>query len=111
MMTRYIGTNLEVAELAEEHATIGWTDNSLNEAGFDIFRRNFGASSWGSAIGRVTADAVTFADTSVEPSGDYEYRVVAHNKAGTSPSAALRVTLEPFSPARSTVSTVANEVL
>ena len=80
-----------------------WNDNSDNETGFYVYRRNEhrstsefqdgkdgdGAVSSADRVGTVGAGVAQFVDTEVGV-GDYTYRVAAYNDAGetfcTSPS-------------------------
>lgn len=59
-----------------------WSDNSSNEAGFHIEQR-IGTGAW-SQIASVGASVTTFASTGLRPSTNYEYRVRAYNRSGTS---------------------------
>lgn len=59
-----------------------WSDNGNNEAGFNIERR-IGTGAW-SQIASVGANVTTFADTGLRSSTNYEYRVRAYNRSGTS---------------------------
>ena len=54
---------------------LGWTDNSANEAGFNIWRKTLPGPEWW-LIGRTNADARTYRDRTVE-AGEYRYRVCA----------------------------------
>lgn len=59
-----------------------WRDNSSNESGFRIERR-IGSGAW-SQIASVGTNVNTFANTGLMSSTNYEYRVRAFNKSGTS---------------------------
>jgi hypothetical protein len=59
-----------------------WRDNSGNESGFRIERR-IGTGTW-SQIATVGASVTAFASTGLRSSTNYEYRVHAYNRAGTS---------------------------
>ena len=54
---------------------LSWTDNSINEAGFNIWRKT-PATSW-VLIGRTGADITTYQDRTVE-AGEYLYRICTH---------------------------------
>jgi titin len=62
--------------------TLNWTDNSTNETGFAIERRN-GAGVF-VQIATVGANVTAFLDTTVQPKTTYTYRVRAFNVAGFS---------------------------
>jgi glucose/arabinose dehydrogenase len=65
-------------------ATLGWTDNSNNETGFQVERKVAGADdSTFAAVGTVGANVVTMIDSAV-PGGVYTYRVKATSGAGSS---------------------------
>ncbi|MBI1331288.1 MAG: hypothetical protein GC165_00240 [Armatimonadetes bacterium] len=74
-----------------------WVDNSDNEDGFRIDR--WTGTSW-SPVGNANADATTFHDTyALNPLTTYNYRVVAFNNGGESPSNELSgSTLTPPAP-------------
>ncbi|HYE21812.1 MAG TPA: fibronectin type III domain-containing protein, partial [Tepidisphaeraceae bacterium] len=78
-------SNLAAVEVTSARVTLAWTDQALDEAGFDVFRREHDALApqpWGTPIGRLTADATTFVDETVDAGVAYEYEVRPHNKAG-----------------------------
>jgi len=62
--------------------TLTWQDNSDNEDGFNIERREFGGDFI--VIGQVGADEPTYIDRDTEEGGFYEYRVNAYNAFGSS---------------------------
>lgn len=62
--------------------SLGWTDNSSNEAGFKI-ERNTGGGAF-SEIATVQAGEVAYTDSTVSASTTYSYRVRAFNAAGNS---------------------------
>lgn len=62
-----------------------WTDNSNNEAGFEIQReKKLSGNKWGnqSLVGTVGANVTTLSDS--PGSGTFRYRVRSYNSAGTS---------------------------
>ena len=80
--------------------TLSWTDNSINEMGFEIRRLDSG--NW-DAIGRVTQNATTFTDSNTAsvliPGNSYEYEVVSYDagangaEIASSPSNIATVTI------------------
>jgi len=57
--------------------TLTWADNSFNEEGFAIQRKDPGSTTY-VEVGRVAANTTTFVQTSVA-SGTYQYRIFAYN--------------------------------
>ncbi len=64
--------------------SIGWTDNSANESGFEIYRKSGScdsANSWTRA-GSVGADRTSWTDTGMGTGDIYSYKVRAFKKSG-----------------------------
>jgi hypothetical protein len=71
---------------ADTHAArlqLSWTDNSLNELGFNIERRQGGGATF-SVIATQGANVESYADNGLLPATAYCYRVRAFNDAGYS---------------------------
>lgn len=84
-----IGTTLSCSKVQ-----IDWTDNSDNETGFKIERKE-GTGAY-SQIGIVQANVTSFTDTTVSASKTYTYRIKAYNGFGDSSySLELPVTTPP----------------
>ena len=66
------------ATAATGQVNLAWTDNSSNETGFAIQRRTGTSGTWGQ-IGATAANTTSFADTSIDASTTYYYRVEALN--------------------------------
>ncbi|MFQ5454664.1 MAG: fibronectin type III domain-containing protein [Nitrospirota bacterium] len=62
---------------------LAWTDNSGNESGFKIERKQ-GISGTYTQIALTAADVTTFSDTGLNEDTDYYYRIRATNQAGDS---------------------------
>ncbi|MBT1701839.1 fibronectin type III domain-containing protein [Chryseosolibacter indicus] len=62
---------------------LSWNDVLSNETGYEIWRRKTGTTSFRFA-GRTQANAISFLDTSLEPSTTYEYKLRAINNTGRS---------------------------
>src|SRR5438309_973145 len=60
--------------------TLGWYDNSTNESGFKIDRYS-DAGGW-SQVATVGAGVTSYADSGLNPSASYAYRIRATNAAG-----------------------------
>lgn len=81
---------------SDTQITVTWTDNSADEDGFIIQRRDDTGAGWGSytEIGTAVADATSFVDNSTNNAGNppsnnerYQYKVIAQNIAGNSTGA------------------------
>ncbi|MBN1670386.1 MAG: fibronectin type III domain-containing protein [Kiritimatiellae bacterium] len=78
---------------------LAWRDNSADEAGFKIDRRQSGTDAW-VRIATPGADATTHTDTGLAPETRFYYKVKAYNAAGNSPySEVADVTTTPLPPA------------
>jgi len=75
-------TSLTAQAVAGGKVLLNWTDNSNNEDGFKIERRD-GASSF-TEIAQVSANANSYLDTGLTIEETYTYRVFAFNAAGNS---------------------------
>ncbi|RJP75076.1 MAG: hypothetical protein C4522_21730 [Desulfobacteraceae bacterium] len=71
-----------IASTSELQVTLNWLDNSEDEAGFKIFRKNNAEDDY-SEIGTVESNIITYTDT-VPASGSYWYRIKAINEHGNS---------------------------
>jgi hypothetical protein len=79
-------TNLQVSPLASNQIILNWQDNSTNETGFRIERRDGPGANF-VTIATVGSGTNTFTDTGPLPNGTiYYYRVIATGSAGDSPS-------------------------
>ncbi|MCI0370636.1 MAG: fibronectin type III domain-containing protein [candidate division NC10 bacterium] len=70
-------------EAAAAQLTLTWTDNSTNEAGFNIERRT-GQTGAFALINAVGADVESYTDSSLADGTEYCYRVQAFNGVGNS---------------------------
>ncbi|MBE0570664.1 MAG: T9SS type A sorting domain-containing protein [Ignavibacteriaceae bacterium] len=63
---------------------LGWQDNTWNEAGFDVLRKNGQPSDPGDyvLVGNVGQNQTQFIDATVAPESTYTYRVFAYNQYG-----------------------------
>jgi hypothetical protein len=75
-------TGLTATALSGSLIQLSWTDNSDNETGFGVWRKD-GAGSW-VQIAVAPANATSYVDRHLSPSTTYDYRVRAHNNAGAS---------------------------
>jgi fibronectin type III domain protein/lectin-like protein len=62
--------------------TLGWTDNSDDETGFEVLRRN--AAGAFQVVGSVGADVVQYVGSNLAPDASYAYRVRGVNGNGAS---------------------------
>ncbi|MBI5380895.1 MAG: N-acetylmuramoyl-L-alanine amidase [Opitutae bacterium] len=70
---------------------LSWTDQSSNEAGFTIERREDTAGTW-QALGGVVANATSYTDTTASRGVAYRYRLFAFNAAGKSTASSNEAT-------------------
>ncbi len=75
--------NLAANAIALKKVFLLWKDNSINEEGFRIERKNYDSSTF-ERIANVPANSTSYYDTSTLPSTSYLYRVCGYNKAGFS---------------------------
>ena len=61
---------------------LDWTDNSSDESGFRILRRESTEKSW-TQIGTKAAEAETYLDETASPDTTYFYKVLAYNTLGS----------------------------
>ena len=80
--------NLAASEVTADHITLTWTDNSVNEAGFEIRRSTSLLTDWANMtlVGRVTQNATSFTDNNLVGATDYYYAVAAYTIASVSPA-------------------------
>lgn len=88
---------------SDTQITITWTDNSADEDGFIIQRRDDTGAGWGAytEIGTTAADTTTFVDNSTNNASNppaanerYQYKVIAQNIAGNSGDAAAATSID-----------------
>ncbi|MBN1672622.1 MAG: CotH kinase family protein, partial [Kiritimatiellae bacterium] len=75
--------SLTAAALSATQIRIGWTDNSGNETGFKIDRRQSGASDW-VRVATPGANTTTYTDSGLPAATEFYYQVKAYNAAGDS---------------------------
>ena len=76
-------SNLTALAQSSTMVVLHWQDNSSNETGFGIERKQSPYGGWG-ALGTVAANVVQYNDTTAQPSINYVYRVLAYNNNGKS---------------------------
>lgn len=92
---------------------LSWTDNSNNELGFRIERKDDSLSVPGTwtFVGSVGADETAFTDTGLTPFTVYSYKVYAYNAVGNSESDSIQtVTIIPVELTSFTASVTGNRV-
>jgi uncharacterized protein (TIGR02145 family) len=77
-----VPTNL-TGELVNNQVALNWSDNSTNETGFKIDRKE-GAGSWSVNFASVATDIETYTDAAVTAGSTYTYRVYSYNSVGPS---------------------------
>jgi hypothetical protein len=70
-------TGLKVVHAASGKVTLGWTDNSSNEAAFEIWRKAAGGNYV--FLSYMPANATGFSDSTVSPATSYTYTIRAIN--------------------------------
>ncbi len=75
-------SNVVATAPSATQVTLTWNDNSDNETGFNIERQT-GSGAF-TLIASVGAGVTSYSDTSVAPSTQYTYRVIATNEVGDS---------------------------
>ncbi len=84
--------------VSSNRVSFEWTDNSENEAYFEIYRRVVGSTA-GVRSYTVLSNVTSLLNSGLTPAGTYGYKVRAGNQAGVSPwSSELVMTLLPASP-------------
>ena len=77
-------TDLSATAISHSVIQLAWTDNSDNEANFEIERSTAGAGGPFSPLTTVGANVITHDDAGLDPETEYCYRVRATNAAGNS---------------------------
>ena len=72
------GKKAGAQETTAYSVSVDWADESDNEDGFRVERKN-GLEGTFVEVGTVASDATSFTDETVDPNGEYLYRVVAFN--------------------------------
>ncbi|MBN1674994.1 MAG: fibronectin type III domain-containing protein, partial [Kiritimatiellae bacterium] len=81
-------SGLGATALSSSRINLAWTDNSTNETGFKIDRRQSGTSDW-VRIAAPAANTSAYADTGLPAETKFYYQVKAYNASGNSPYSAL----------------------
>ncbi|MDQ7053070.1 MAG: fibronectin type III domain-containing protein [candidate division KSB1 bacterium] len=76
-------SNLTATAVSTSQIDLSWTDNSNNEDGFKIERKDPGATTF-VEIAQVGANVTNYSDTGLNPNSTYTYRVRAFNADGNS---------------------------
>ncbi len=84
-------TELTAQLAGNTQVTLSWKDNSTNETGFKIERKN-GNSNY-IQIATVGSDVTHYANTGLAANTEYSYRVLAYNAVGNSANYSNQVTI------------------
>ena len=76
-------TDLTATPVSSSGIDLTWKDNSTNETGFRVFRRDDRSAHW-IEIGTTAANAATFVNRGLFPGDTYHYRVQAFNGSESS---------------------------
>ena len=92
-------TRLTATAVSFSGIRLKWQDNSTNETGFEVQRRDDGSARW-IEIRTTASNATSFSDTGLKPTTTYHYRVRAFNSSGASAfsNETSATTLEVFPP-------------
>jgi uncharacterized protein len=80
-------SNLTAKATSSSKIVLGWKDNSDNETGFTIERKNGGcdsANSWAELPAAIAVNAVTYTNTGCTANTTFSYRIKAYNASGNS---------------------------
>lgn len=89
-------TELKATVISKDQIDLTWIDNSNNESGFYIERKNVSKSLNFEIIGKVNSNQNRYNDTNFDSSLIYHYRVNAFNDKGTSTSYSNTFIHEPI---------------
>jgi subtilisin family serine protease len=76
-------TSLAAVVISSTQINLSWTDNSINETGFKIFRRTGTTGNW-TIIATPGQNTTLFQNTGLTPGTTYSYTVLAYNPTGDS---------------------------
>lgn len=93
--TIYAPSELVIAADTLIHANVSWKDNSSNESGFKIEKKDPGSNTF-SEIGMVNSNVTNYIDTTVVQAKTYVYRVRAYNQYTYSPYSAEESAVIPI---------------
>jgi chitodextrinase len=79
---------------AHNNVNVSWTDNSLNETGFRIYRATSANGEY-TQVGSVLTNISTFSDNTTEGRTTYYYKVSAYNINGESPLTPFAIITTP----------------
>jgi len=90
-------TSLTANAVSANQVVLNWTDNAVNETGFQVERRT-GTNGAFAVVGSAAANAISFADFTIAPVTTYYYRVRATNAFGSSADSDLASAITPTAP-------------
>ncbi|MBN1674284.1 MAG: lamin tail domain-containing protein [Kiritimatiellae bacterium] len=76
-------SNLTASAASQTRINVSWQDNSNNETGFKLDRRQSGASDW-VRVATTGANVTTFGDTGLPAGTQFYYQIKAYNGDGSS---------------------------
>ncbi|MBN1672663.1 MAG: fibronectin type III domain-containing protein [Kiritimatiellae bacterium] len=91
-------TDLRAKAVSSDRIDLTWTDNSGNEEGFKIDRRQSGLTAWVRAAAP-GAGSQSWSDTGLPAVTKFYYKVMAHNADGESPYSPVACATTPAAPA------------
>lgn len=90
-------TGVSATSTSPQSVSLTWTDMATNETGYRIDRAD--ASGSFVSLTSIPTNSTSFLDTSVQASSSYQYKVVALNAGGETPSEPVAVTVQALPPA------------
>lgn len=78
-------TSLTATTISASQINLSWTDNSINESGFKIYRKAGNSTTW-TLVSTVGVNISAYQNTGLTSGTTYTYYVVATNIAGDSPA-------------------------
>jgi fibronectin type 3 domain-containing protein len=94
-------SNLSGAVASGSQINLSWTDNSVNENGFQIFREDPNTSTF-HAVATVGANVTSYVDAGLQNGQNYSYQIQATNTVGNSGSSNTATISIPTPPAQPT---------
>ena len=76
-------TDLKASTVSTNQINLNWKDNSDNESGFTIMRRQSSTGVW-QTVAAIDSNTTTYTNNSLKPNSEYVFYIIAYNNAGES---------------------------